>query len=258
MGPFPLPKAFEQELLDEASRRSSSPPPDLDEDLRQDFRHHKVLRHVLYEGRHGIWRPREEGGGSLVFGDTLMLLVAQVVTIDDEFTTEIDDGLSVEWLDDGRQRLWVHIADPTRWLELGDSLDTVLHAGIQRSRSCMNDGDDDDDVDYYYDDDDDDDNVDSDDGDNDDDDGDDDGDDDDDDDDDDDSKGTNSKDLQVDSDFRLLFWHPPSLVNAGGLEPRDDALPPDRKDPNVSGGRRRGLLQLKAGPRDLCGRFCSP
>jgi exoribonuclease-2 len=46
-----------------------------------------------------------------------------VYTIDDETTTEIDDGLSVETLSDGRHKLWIHIADPTRWLEPGDSLD---------------------------------------------------------------------------------------------------------------------------------------
>lgn len=44
-------------------------------------------------------------------------------TIDDESTTEIDDGLSWEILPDGRQRLWVHIADPTRWLIPEDELD---------------------------------------------------------------------------------------------------------------------------------------
>ncbi|MBE9034158.1 RNB domain-containing ribonuclease [aff. Roholtiella sp. LEGE 12411] len=44
-------------------------------------------------------------------------------TIDDESTTEIDDGLSWELLPDGRQRLWVHIADPTRWLAPEDDLD---------------------------------------------------------------------------------------------------------------------------------------
>jgi exoribonuclease-2 len=46
-----------------------------------------------------------------------------VYTIDDESTTEIDDGLSVETLADGRHKLWIHIADPTRWLEPGDLLD---------------------------------------------------------------------------------------------------------------------------------------
>ncbi len=44
-------------------------------------------------------------------------------TIDDASTREIDDGLSVERLADGRDRLWIHIADPTRWLTPGDDLE---------------------------------------------------------------------------------------------------------------------------------------
>ncbi|MEB3230881.1 MAG: ribonuclease R family protein [Leptolyngbyaceae bacterium] len=47
----------------------------------------------------------------------------KVSTIDDESTREIDDGLSLEFLADGRQRIWVHIADPTRWITLGDAID---------------------------------------------------------------------------------------------------------------------------------------
>lgn len=47
----------------------------------------------------------------------------KVYTIDDESTREIDDGISLERLTDGRQRLWVHIADPTRLIEPGDILD---------------------------------------------------------------------------------------------------------------------------------------
>jgi exoribonuclease II len=47
----------------------------------------------------------------------------KVYTIDDESTTEIDDGLGVEFLPDGRERLWIHIADPTRLLIPGDDLD---------------------------------------------------------------------------------------------------------------------------------------
>jgi exoribonuclease II len=47
----------------------------------------------------------------------------KVYTIDDETTTEIDDGLSWEVLPDGRERLWAHIADPTRWLVPEDELD---------------------------------------------------------------------------------------------------------------------------------------
>lgn len=51
------------------------------------------------------------------------LTALKTYTVDDESTQEIDDGLSVEILEDGRQRLWVHIADPTRWLVPGDELD---------------------------------------------------------------------------------------------------------------------------------------
>ncbi|MBF2028095.1 MAG: VacB/RNase II family 3'-5' exoribonuclease [Oscillatoriales cyanobacterium C42_A2020_001] len=47
----------------------------------------------------------------------------KVYTIDDESTREIDDGLSVEFLPDGKQRIWVHIADPSRWVFPGDELD---------------------------------------------------------------------------------------------------------------------------------------
>ena len=47
----------------------------------------------------------------------------KVYTIDDESTREIDDGVSLESLADGQQRLWIHIADPTRWLSPSDELD---------------------------------------------------------------------------------------------------------------------------------------
>ncbi|MBW4539758.1 MAG: ribonuclease R [Myxacorys chilensis ATA2-1-KO14] len=55
--------------------------------------------------------------------DRLDLTQLKVYTIDDESTREIDDGLSLEILPDGRERLWIHIADPTRWLTPGDELD---------------------------------------------------------------------------------------------------------------------------------------
>lgn len=55
--------------------------------------------------------------------DRLDLTHLKVYTIDDESTQEIDDGLSVEYLEDGGERLWVHIADPTRLLSPGDELD---------------------------------------------------------------------------------------------------------------------------------------
>ena len=47
----------------------------------------------------------------------------KVCTIDDESTTEIDDGLSIEYLDDGTTKIWVHIADPTQLVEPEDELD---------------------------------------------------------------------------------------------------------------------------------------
>lgn len=47
----------------------------------------------------------------------------KVYTIDDESTEEIDDGLSIDNLDDGKTRLWIHIADPSRLVSPGDELD---------------------------------------------------------------------------------------------------------------------------------------
>lgn len=44
-------------------------------------------------------------------------------TIDDASTRDIDDALSIEDLDDGDYRLWIHIADPTRWIYPGHPLD---------------------------------------------------------------------------------------------------------------------------------------
>eukprot|EP01023_Acetabularia_acetabulum_P000650 TRINITY_DN10269_c0_g1_i1.p1 TRINITY_DN10269_c0_g1~~TRINITY_DN10269_c0_g1_i1.p1 ORF type:complete len:438 (-),score=69.31 TRINITY_DN10269_c0_g1_i1:99-1325(-) len=49
----------------------------------------------------------------------------RVITIDDAKTTEVDDGLSIEKLEDGRTRIWIHIADPTRFIRPDDILDTV-------------------------------------------------------------------------------------------------------------------------------------
>lgn len=56
-----------------------------------------------------------------------------MVTIDDASTTEIDDGLSAERLPDGNWRLWVHIADPSRWVGYGDALD---EEAARRSKSA--------------------------------------------------------------------------------------------------------------------------
>ena len=59
-----------------------------------------------------------------VQSDRVDLTHLKVYTVDDESTREIDDGLSYETLADGRHQLWIHIADPTRWISLNDILDT--------------------------------------------------------------------------------------------------------------------------------------
>jgi len=45
------------------------------------------------------------------------------VTIDDAETRDIDDALGLERFDDGRQRIWIHIADPARLIGPGSLLD---------------------------------------------------------------------------------------------------------------------------------------
>lgn len=81
-----VPGHFSEETLAMAQQRLQSPPPDPDA-------HRIDLTHL------------------------------KAYTVDDASTQEIDDGLSLETLEDGTQRLWIHIADPTRWLMPGDDLD---------------------------------------------------------------------------------------------------------------------------------------
>jgi len=81
-----IPVHFPAKVLDLAKAYLASPPPDPDPN-RLDLTHLKVY------------------------------------TIDDESTQEIDDGLSLESLPDGQKWLWIHIADPTRWLLPGDELE---------------------------------------------------------------------------------------------------------------------------------------
>ena len=45
------------------------------------------------------------------------------VTIDDVETREIDDALSLERANEGRPRIWIHIADPGRLIKPGSALD---------------------------------------------------------------------------------------------------------------------------------------
>ena len=93
-----LPLAFTGPLLAAADELLSSPPADVDSGSRSD------------------------------------LTRLRAFTIDGPDTTEFDDALSVEALGGGRTRVWVHIADPTRWLPLGaacaagDTLDAEAFA----------------------------------------------------------------------------------------------------------------------------------
>lgn len=43
--------------------------------------------------------------------------------IDSADTKDVDDAISLEHLEDEKVRLWVHIADPTRYLTPGSPLD---------------------------------------------------------------------------------------------------------------------------------------
>eukprot|EP01023_Acetabularia_acetabulum_P004883 TRINITY_DN12049_c0_g1_i7.p1 TRINITY_DN12049_c0_g1~~TRINITY_DN12049_c0_g1_i7.p1 ORF type:complete len:605 (-),score=100.80 TRINITY_DN12049_c0_g1_i7:774-2588(-) len=78
---------FSQDIQNAVKQIHENPCEDSDANIRVDFTHHRV------------------------------------VTIDDASTTEVDDGLSVEHLEDGRKKIWVHIADPTRFLHPHQLLD---------------------------------------------------------------------------------------------------------------------------------------
>ncbi len=55
--------------------------------------------------------------------DRLDLTHQRLLTIDDEDTQDIDDGLALEWRQDQSPRLWIHIADPGRLVQAGSPLD---------------------------------------------------------------------------------------------------------------------------------------
>jgi exoribonuclease-2 len=80
------PRQFPKKVLEVAQAYLDSPPPELDS-RRLDLTHLKVY------------------------------------TIDDASTEEIDDGLSVETLAEGKTRFWIHIADPSYLISPGDELD---------------------------------------------------------------------------------------------------------------------------------------
>lgn len=90
-------KSFKQNICEAAEELIASTPPDADQSRRVDLTSMKVL------------------------------------TIDDESTTEIDDGVGFEDLGNGRSRVWIHIADPTRWVHM----DTVLEREARRRTSTV-------------------------------------------------------------------------------------------------------------------------
>lgn len=51
------------------------------------------------------------------------LTALHTYTIDDASTRDIDDALSIESWSEERVKLWIHIADPSRWVQWGDPLD---------------------------------------------------------------------------------------------------------------------------------------
>ena len=82
-----VPTRFSEELQEAAAAIEASPPVDADEARRRN------LSHLL------------------------------ALAIDESSTVEVDDAMSVEPLDDGRMRLWVHIADATRYVAKGSPLE---------------------------------------------------------------------------------------------------------------------------------------
>lgn len=55
--------------------------------------------------------------------DRIDLTHLPTVTIDDDDTLDIDDGLALEWRGDGTPRIWIHVADPGRLIPVDSPLD---------------------------------------------------------------------------------------------------------------------------------------
>ncbi len=73
-------------------------------------------------------------------GERLDLCQLHTVTIDDEDTADIDDGLSLQWLADGTPRIWIHVADPGRLIEAESSLDLEARrrgTSLYLARDCL-------------------------------------------------------------------------------------------------------------------------
>ena len=56
-------------------------------------------------------------------GSRVNLCHLQSFAVDSADTTEVDDAVSIEHCEDGTSKVWVHVADPTRWLRLHSPLE---------------------------------------------------------------------------------------------------------------------------------------
>lgn len=66
-------------------------------------------------------------------GQRLDVTHQKIYVVDDAGTVEVDDGISCERLPDGRLEVWVHVADPTRYVPAHHPL--VVEA-VQRTKTC--------------------------------------------------------------------------------------------------------------------------
>ncbi|KAL3923472.1 MAG: hypothetical protein SGPRY_004208 [Prymnesium sp.] len=92
-----MPVDFAPEVVEQAAAIAAEPPPDPDAVRRFDLTHLRAL------------------------------------AIDESSTVEVDDAVSIEELEDGRIKLWVHVADPTRYLTLGGLIESEAR---RRMSSC--------------------------------------------------------------------------------------------------------------------------
>ena len=92
-----VPIAFSDEVEAAAAALADSPPPDVDAARRVD------------------------------------MTAQRAYAIDAPETTEVDDALGVEFLDDGGTRVWVHVADASRYVVLGSAVDLKRGGGSRRS-----------------------------------------------------------------------------------------------------------------------------
>ncbi|SCK11223.1 ribonuclease catalytic domain-containing protein [Vogesella sp. LIG4] len=74
--------------------------------------------------------PKGTGFGSYAPAtatEELPLATVKAFSIDDAATTEIDDALSVQWLDNGNIRVGIHIAAPTLGIAVDSPLEKIVH-----------------------------------------------------------------------------------------------------------------------------------